>query len=100
MPCPLPAIALQAGCSWAAEADRILIGGNKLDYFLTEEQQMIQELTAQIAREKIRPVRAELDASEEFPWEIMKILAPAGLFGLYIPVEYSSTHSAIFFRDI
>jgi len=34
------------GLQLAAEADRILIGGNKLDYFLTEEQQMIQELTA------------------------------------------------------
>ena len=38
-----------------------------MDYFFTEEQQMIQELSAQIAREKIRPIRAQLDATEEFP---------------------------------
>ncbi|MEM5790356.1 MAG: acyl-CoA dehydrogenase family protein, partial [Syntrophobacteraceae bacterium] len=42
---------------------------NHLDYFLTEEQRMIQELAAQIATEKIRPVRAQLDEQEEFPWE-------------------------------
>jgi hypothetical protein len=34
---------------------------NALDYFLTDEQKMIQELAAQIAKEKIRPVRAKLD---------------------------------------
>lgn len=61
---------------------------SKVNYFLTEEQQMIVDLTRQIAEEKIVPVRAELDQSEEFPWEIMKDLAQADLFGLYIPEEY------------
>jgi butyryl-CoA dehydrogenase len=67
-----------------------------LDYFLTEEQRMMQGLAARIAREKIRPVRAELDATEQFPWEIMKILAQAGLFGIYIPEEYGGTGGGIF----
>ncbi len=61
---------------------------SEVNYFLTEEQQMIVDLTRQIAREKILPVRAELDKSEEFPWDIMKDLAQADLFGLYIPEEY------------
>ena len=59
-----------------------------MDYFLTEEQQMIREITAKIAAEKIRPVRAELDEKEEFPWEIMEILAQSDLFGVYLPEEY------------
>ncbi|MGD8924663.1 MAG: acyl-CoA dehydrogenase family protein, partial [Syntrophobacterales bacterium] len=59
-----------------------------MDYFLTEEQQMIKEIAAKIATEKIRPIRAELDESEEFPWEIMKILAQSDLFGVYLPEEY------------
>jgi butyryl-CoA dehydrogenase len=59
-----------------------------LDYFLTEEQQMIREIAAKIAREKIRPARAELDETGEFPWEIMKVLAQADLFGVYIPETY------------
>ncbi len=67
-----------------------------MDYFLTEQQQMIQELAEQIAREKIRPIRAELDSTEHFPWEIMKILAQADLFGLCIPEEYGGMGGGIF----
>ncbi|MDO8885350.1 acyl-CoA dehydrogenase family protein [Candidatus Oleimmundimicrobium sp.] len=59
-----------------------------MDYFLTEEQQMIKELAKKIADEKVIPVRAKLDEEEEFPWAIMKDLAQADLFGLYMPEEY------------
>jgi len=59
-----------------------------LDYFLTEQQKEIRNLTRTIAEEQVLPVRAELDEKEEFPWGIMKILADAGLFGVYIPEEY------------
>ncbi|MCG6981797.1 MAG: acyl-CoA dehydrogenase family protein [Deltaproteobacteria bacterium] len=59
-----------------------------MDYFLTEEQQMIKEIAAKIATEKVRPVRAELDETEEFPRDIMKILAQSDLFGVYLPEEY------------
>ncbi|PIV44303.1 MAG: acyl-CoA dehydrogenase, partial [Nitrospirae bacterium CG02_land_8_20_14_3_00_41_53] len=46
-----------------------------MEYFFNEEQVMIKELTRQISEEKIVPVREELDDKEEFPWEIMKVLA-------------------------
>ncbi len=59
-----------------------------MDYFLTEEQVMIKDLAAQIADEKIVPVRAELDEKGEFPSEIMMVLAQSDLFGLFIPEEY------------
>jgi alkylation response protein AidB-like acyl-CoA dehydrogenase len=59
-----------------------------LEYLLTEQQKEIRNLTRTIAEEKVLPVRAELDEKEEFPWEIMEVLADAGLFGVYIPEEY------------
>ncbi len=59
-----------------------------MDYFLTPEQKMIQDLARKVAEEKIRPVRAELDEKEEFPWEIVKISAEAGLMGVSMPEEY------------
>src|SRR4030066_741517 len=59
-----------------------------MDYFLTEEQMMIKEITRQIAEEKIIPVREELDEKEEFPWEILKVITQSDLFGLFIPEEY------------
>ena len=59
-----------------------------MNYFLTEEQQMIVDVARQITEEKIIPQRAELDEKEEFPTEILKDIAKADLFGLYIPEEY------------
>ncbi len=59
-----------------------------MDYFFTEEQKMIQELARQIAEEKVVPVRAELDEKEEFPHEIMQVLAQSDMFGIFIPEEY------------
>ncbi len=59
-----------------------------MDYFFTEEQQMIRDLARQIAEEKVVPVRAELDEKEEFPTEIMKVLAQSDMFGIFIPEEY------------
>lgn len=59
-----------------------------MDYFFTEDQLMIQELVQQIAEEKVKPVREELDEKEEFPWEIMKVLAQSDLFGIFVPEQY------------
>lgn len=59
-----------------------------MDYFLTEEQQMIRDLARKIAEEKVVPVRAELDEKNEYPWEIIKTLAQSDMIGLFIPEEY------------
>lgn len=65
-----------------------------MDYFLSEEQIMIRDLARQVAEEKIVPVRAELDETGEFPWDIMKVLAQSDLFGLFIPEEYGGLGKA------
>ena len=67
-----------------------------MDYFLNEQQIMIRDLARQIAREKIMPVRAELDEREEFPWEIMKELAAADLFRIFVPEAYGGLDAGIF----
>lgn len=59
-----------------------------MDYLFNEDQLMIKDLVRQIAEEKVVPVRADLDEKEEFPWEIMKVLAESDLFGLFVPEEY------------
>jgi alkylation response protein AidB-like acyl-CoA dehydrogenase len=59
-----------------------------VDYFLTEEQQMIVDIARQITDEKIIPQRAELDEKEEFPVAILDDIAKADLFGLFIPEVY------------
>jgi len=59
-----------------------------VDYLLSEEQKEIKNLARTIAEEKIVPVRAKLDESEEFPWEIMQYLADTDMFRVFIPKEY------------
>jgi len=59
-----------------------------LEYFLSEEQQTIKSLARKIAEERVLPVRAELDEKEEFPWAIIKDLADADMFRVFIPQEY------------
>ena len=59
-----------------------------VDYPLTEEQKMLKELCREIAESKIRPISREFDEKEEFPSEIMNILAKSDLFSLCIPQKY------------
>ena len=59
-----------------------------MDYFLTEQQQLIRDLARKVAEERILPVRAELDEKEEFPWSIVKDIASSDLFRVFIPSEY------------
>jgi alkylation response protein AidB-like acyl-CoA dehydrogenase len=59
-----------------------------MDYFLSEEQQMIVDIASQITDERIIPIRAELDEKHEFPRQILNEMAQADLFGVPIPEEY------------
>lgn len=59
-----------------------------MDYFLSEEQQMIVDITRQITDERIIPSRAELDEKHQFPRQILDEMAQADLFGVPIPEEY------------
>ena len=59
-----------------------------MDYFLSDQQKEIKALARRIAEERILPVRAEFDESEEFPWAIMKDLADSDMFRVFIPEAY------------
>ena len=67
-----------------------------MNYFLTEDQQMIKELAAKIAKEKIEPVATKYDESEEFPYEIIEVLAKSDLFRVFIPEEYDGLGGGVF----
>ncbi|MBI4350075.1 MAG: acyl-CoA dehydrogenase family protein [Elusimicrobia bacterium] len=66
-----------------------------MDYLLTEQQVMIRDLARKIAEEKIRPVAAHYDETEEFAWPIMKVLADSDLFGVYLPEQYGGLGGGI-----
>jgi butyryl-CoA dehydrogenase len=71
-------------------------GGPEVNYFLTDDQKMIKDLAAQIAREKIAPIAAELDESGEFPWDVVKTLAQSDLFRVFVPKEYDGLGGGMF----
>jgi alkylation response protein AidB-like acyl-CoA dehydrogenase len=61
----------------------IQIPKNSID---TYEQ--IRDMTAEFAREEIRPQAERLDKDAEFPTDIFKQMAGLGLFGITTPEEY------------
>jgi alkylation response protein AidB-like acyl-CoA dehydrogenase len=67
-----------------------------VNYFLTEEQEIIKELSAKIADERIAPRAAEFDETEEFPWDLIKILADSDLFAVWVPEEYGGLGGGVF----
>lgn len=66
-----------------------------MDYLFNEQQIMIRDLARQIAEEKIRPVAAHYDETEEFAWPIVKVLAESDMCGIYIPEEYGGTGGGV-----
>jgi len=58
-----------------------------VDFSLTEEQIELQKWAHEFAEKEIRPVAAEYDESEEFPWPVVKKAAEAGLYSVDIYLQ-------------
>lgn len=52
---------------------------------LTEEQRLFQETVRRLARERVAPRAAEIDRTDEFPWDIVALFREYGLLGLGMP---------------
>ncbi len=66
-----------------------------MEYFFTDTQKEIRDLARRFAQEKMKPVRAELDRTGEFPFELMKGMADLGLMGVYFPEDYGGLGGGI-----
>ncbi|MEX0684314.1 MAG: acyl-CoA dehydrogenase family protein [Dehalococcoidia bacterium] len=62
-----------------------------MDYELSDAHKLIRETARRIAREKVAPRAAELDESGEYPEDIFRVFADAGLLGLTIPEAYGGS---------
>lgn len=60
----------------------------KLDFDLTDEQQMIRKMMREFADEVVAPGAIERDRTKEFPKEIFKQLSDIGVMGLPFPEQY------------
>jgi alkylation response protein AidB-like acyl-CoA dehydrogenase len=59
-----------------------------MDFSFSTEQRQIKDMVAEFADEEIRPRAAEIDETDEFPWDLVDQMAELGLMGMPIPEEY------------
>jgi acyl-CoA dehydrogenase len=60
-----------------------------MDFQLTEDHLTAKKWAAEFAEKEIRPVAAEYDESEDFPWPVVKKAAEVGLYSLEFYTEMS-----------
>ncbi len=59
-----------------------------MDELLTKENREWRARTREVAERIVRPNAWRYDRRQEYPWDIQKALAEAGLFKVWIPKEY------------
>jgi len=67
-----------------------------MSYDLTEEQEMLKETVARIAKEQIAPGAAERDEKAEFPWDMVELLRENALFGADYPEKFGGSEMGLF----
>ena len=55
---------------------------------LTSTQKQLQDAARKLAQDKIRPRAAEVDRTEEYPWDNVAALTDAGFMGMTIPEAF------------
>ena len=59
-----------------------------MDFGLTKEQQMAQDMFREFAANEVEPIAKQVDEEEMFPEETVKKMAKLGMMGMYFPKEY------------
>jgi alkylation response protein AidB-like acyl-CoA dehydrogenase len=66
-----------------------------MDFDLTEEQRMLQDMAYRFARDHFVPVSQDSDEGEKYTAEIRRKAAAEGLVGAWIPEEYGGAGAGI-----
>ena len=62
-----------------------------MNFELTEEQKMIQQMTHDFAERELRPIAADLDRTGRFPKEVVQKLGELGLMGIAISPDWGGS---------
>ena len=65
-----------------------------MDYDLPDETEELRRLVRSFAEDAVRPRAAQVDASGEFPLDLVEGMAGLGLFGLVLPEAYGGAGAA------
>jgi len=58
-----------------------------MDFKLSDEQQLMQDMFREFAVKDVKPIAAEIDENERFPEENISKMAEIGLFGIPVPED-------------
>ena len=62
-----------------------------MQYDLTEEQRLLQNMVRRLAREKVAPGAGKRDEEGHFDWDMVNLLRENGLYGIDFPEEYEGS---------
>lgn len=62
-----------------------------IDFSLSDEERLLQQMVRELARKEIAPRAREWDEEERFPHEVMPRLAELGLLGMTVPEAYGGS---------
>ncbi|MDQ8046196.1 MAG: acyl-CoA dehydrogenase family protein [Solirubrobacteraceae bacterium] len=69
-------------------------------YLLPDEMVELRDLVRSIAKERVAPRAAELDAKSEYGWDIRQLLSENDIFGLPFDVEHGGTGTGTLMLNI
>ncbi|MGE5253713.1 MAG: acyl-CoA dehydrogenase family protein, partial [Planctomycetaceae bacterium] len=66
-----------------------------MDFFLTEEQKMVQQMARGFAERELKPRAAEVDSTRRLSLSVLKAMAGLGMMGMNIPAEYGGSQAGV-----
>ena len=62
-----------------------------MNFDLTESQRLVREMVREFAEREIKPRAADIDRTDEFPWDLYKRMAELEILGMTVPPEYGGS---------
>ena len=59
-----------------------------MHFDLTEPQRLVRDLCRDFAEREVRPRAAEIDRTDDFPWDLYRRMAELEILGMTVPPEY------------
>lgn len=66
-----------------------------MQYELTEEQILLQNMVRRLAREKVAPGAGKRDEDGKFDWEMVELMRENGLYGIDFPETYGGSGAGL-----
>jgi alkylation response protein AidB-like acyl-CoA dehydrogenase len=62
-----------------------------MNFELSDAQRMLREMVREFSEKEIKPRAAEIDRTDEYPWDLWKRMAELGLLAMTLPPEYGGS---------